>query len=434
MHRTLHQQTNPYADTLAPLESPWGEDRSCACTEGAKRAQVAAEPAAYLFQVKPGPTWTTDDFEPTLHLLSRRFTGELWSHGSYDADATFGRMRLRVVTGPLGIRNYLRFARAVWRRAQELRSKPPPQPVVVTSNDPFKGGLLAWCVARLLGASLVCEVNGAVGDSGYLADVKSAAWTRIRLLQMHVLARFVLLRTDAVRLLFDEQLKSFVTLPPRIIVRRFFDLAFTERFYEGAEEPFILSAGYPFGVKGVDILARAFTTIAAEFPDWKLVLIGHQLPQRLQACGLQHPQITAHPGMPQRQLADWMSRCSIFALASRSEAMGRVLIEAAAAKKCRIASRVGGTPTVIEDGRDGILVQKEDVDALAAGLRTLMHDAQLRHCLASEAQRRIAREFSSEAYLAHFEELIAATLQRRRASLRPVFDGGAARDPVSWAG
>jgi glycosyltransferase involved in cell wall biosynthesis len=354
-----------------------------------------------------------DDFEPTLSLLSQRFTGELWLKGWHDADMTFGRMRLHVVKdrSRLGLLNYLRFARAVWRRAQELRSTPPPQRVVVTSYDPFIGGLLAWRVARLLGASFMCEVNGSYGDPDNFADLRAAALIRIRLMQMRMWGSFVLRRADAVRLLFADQLRNFVSLPPRIIVRQFSCLTFPDRFYEGPEEPLILSAGYPFKLKGVDILARAFISIAAEFPAWRLVLVGHLVPQQLRACGLQHPQITALPGMPQSQLAPWMSRCAIFALTSRSEAMGRVLIEAAAARKCRIATRVGGIPTVIEHGKDGILVEKEDVEALAASLRTLIGNEHLRHRLAGEAQRRIAQEFSGAVYLRHFEELIAAILQ-----------------------
>jgi glycosyltransferase involved in cell wall biosynthesis len=371
------------------------------------------EPVAYLFKIVFGPTYTPDDYEPELRLLSQRFTGELWTYGSYNADIVFGRMRLRVVKdrSRLGILNHLRFAREVWRRAQELRSVRPPQRLVVTSFDPFKGGLLAWRVARLLGGSFMCEVNGAYADPDNFAGVKSTTWVRLRLLQMRMLGSFVLRRADAVRLLFAEQLTNFVTLAPRTIVRRFWCLTFPDRFYEGPEEPFILSAGYPFERKGVDILARAFTSIAAEFPNWKLVLIGHLVPQRLQASGMQHAQITALPGMPQTQLVHWMSRCSIFALASRSEGTPRVLIEAAAAGKCRISTRVCGIPMVIAHGKDGILVEKEDVDGLAAALQTLIRDEQLRHRLASEGQRRIAQDFSGAVYLAHFEELIAATLQ-----------------------
>ena len=392
-------------------------------SEACDNTQAAAgEPAAHLFKIVPGPTYRSSDFEPTLRLLSERFTGELWSWGSYHADTTFGRMRLRVVKAGSRARglNHLRFARAVLRRARELRLAGAPRPLVVTSYDPFVSGLLSWRVAQMLGGSFVCEVNGDYGDPDNFAHIRSPAWARLRAVQARVLGSFVLRRAHAVRLLFDGQLKSFVTLDPRTIVRRFFDLSFADSFYEGPEEPIVLSAGFPFERKGVDILARAFASIAGEFPQWQLVVIGHLVPQRLQASGLQHAQITALPGMPQSQLAPWMSRCAIFALASRSEAMGRVLVEAAAARKCRIATRVGGIPTVIEHGRDGILVDKEDVDSLAAGLRTLMHDEQLRHRLASEAQRRIAREFSGTAYLAHFEELIATTLQ---ASAGPVPPG-----------
>jgi glycosyltransferase involved in cell wall biosynthesis len=168
------------------------------------------------------------------------------------------------------------------------------------------------------------------------------------------------------------------------------------------------------------VLVSAFGRIAAQFPDWRLVLIGHLVPQQLQARGMQHAQIAALPGVPQVELAKWMSRCAIFALASRSEAMGRVLIEAAAAGKCRIATRVGGIPTVIENGRDGVLVEKGDVTELAAGLQALITDDALRHRLGSEAQLRVEREFSGAAYLAHFEELIAATLHASESAARAV--------------
>jgi len=383
------------------------------------RNALVDEPLAYLFRIIWGPTYKPDDYEPELRLLSQRFTGELWTYGSYNADIVFGRMRLRVVKerSRVGELNQLRFARAVLRRARELQTMSLAQRLVVTSYDPFKGGVLAWRVAHLLSGSFVCEVNGNYGDPDNFAHLKSAAWRRIRLVQMRLVGSFVLHRADAVRLLFSEQLTNFVSLHPGTIVRRFFALSYTGRFSEGPEEPFILSAGFPFERKGIDVLVRAFTAIADEFPNWKLVVIGHRVPEQLQAYGMQHAQITALPGMPQAQFSPWMSRCSIFALASRSEAMGRVLLEAAAAKKCRIATRVDGIPTVIADGKDGVLVEKDNVDQLAAGLRRLIRDEQLRHRLADEGQRRIAREFSDAAYLAHFEELIVATLQASGSSV-----------------
>lgn len=89
----------------------------------------ADEPAAYLFKVIVGPTYRIDDHEPVLRLLSQRFTEELWAYGSYQADITYGRMRLRVVKDRSRMRflNEWRFARRVLRRARELRSAPPPR-------------------------------------------------------------------------------------------------------------------------------------------------------------------------------------------------------------------------------------------------------------------------------------------------------------------
>src|SRR4029077_18486485 len=219
-----------------------------------------------------------------------------------------------------------------------------PLRVVVTSYDPFKGGFLAWRVSRLLRCAFVCEVNGQYSNPDNFVD-NSPLWRRLRLLQMHVLGSFVLHRADGVRLLFAEQLKNFATLRRHTVLRHFFALSFTHRFHPGPEEPFVLSAGFPFRRKGLDTLVSAFTRLAPKYPQWKLVLIGHRVPEQLCEAGMEHPQIEALPGMPQAQLAPWMMRCAIFALASRSEAMGRVLIEAAAAEKCRIATRVGGIPT-----------------------------------------------------------------------------------------
>ena len=130
------------------------------------------------------------------------------------------------------------------------------------------------------------------------------------------------------------------------------------------------------------------------------------------ATGFVHPRIEGHPGVKQPQLADWMARCAIFALPSRTEAMGRVLVEAGAAAKCRLATRVDGIPTVIENGVDGVLVDTENVDQLARALEQLMRDASLRQRLGQGAKRRVERDFSDEAYLDHYAELVSVALDR----------------------
>jgi glycosyltransferase involved in cell wall biosynthesis len=369
---------------------------------------------AYLFIIREGPTYSLGDLAPECELLSQRFAGEFWSYGSYDADTLIGRIRLRVVKDRSRLRlvNFFRFAQRVMRRAAELQATPMER-IVVTSYDPFKGGLLALRVARRLNAAFVCEVNGVYGNRDNFAHLKVAIWRRFRLLQMRIIGTYVLRRASAVRLLFPGQLRNFVTLRGETVVRQFFALTYTDRFYPGPEEPIILAAGFPFMIKGVDILVQAFLRIANGYPNWKLVLIGHRIPNELQALDIKHEQIVALPGLPQEELAKWMSRCAILAMASRSEAMGRVLLEAAAAGKCRIATRVDGIPTVIADGVDGVLVEKNNVEALTAGLARLLGNGELRKRFGAAARLRAADEFSPEVYLAHYSELIGATLEKK---------------------
>jgi glycosyltransferase involved in cell wall biosynthesis len=370
--------------------------------------------------VREGPTYSLDDLEATCRLLSQHFRGELWSYGSYEANVEVGRMRIRVVKDRSlrKLINFVPFARAVLRRARELRAAPPER-LIVTSYDPFKGGLLAWRVSRMLGGAFLCEVNGVYGDPNNFLHIRFVPWRWLRLLQVRLLGSFVLRRADAVRLLFTGQLENFVRLTKATTVRQFFDRANTECFYPGPEEPMILAVGFPFMIKGMDILASAFRRIAPRHPTWKLVLIGHQIPDELRVRGLEQSQVYALPGMPQQELAKWVSRCSILALASRTEAMGRILLESAAAGKCRVAARVGGVPTVVSHGVDGLLFEKENVLDLAENLERAIEDEGLRHRMGATARERIAREFSASAYLGHYTELVSATLAARRTAQPP---------------
>jgi glycosyltransferase involved in cell wall biosynthesis len=373
-------------------------------------------PVAYLVIVRKGPTWSTADLEPLCRLLSRRFTGEIWALGSYNADLRIDGFRLRVINEYLArgrLLNLLLPARQMMRWANELRSAHIPN-LVIVSVDPFIGGLLAAYVAWRSKGVFICEINGVYASRDNLA-VNHIAWIqRLRLEFRRLLGSIVTSRATAVRLLFSAQLRGFVRLPARVLTRQFFDITNIDKFYPGVEDPIILAVGFPFRVKGFDILCRAFHKIAADHQGWKLVLIGNGAPEELRRLGLEHPGIEARPGMLQPELAEWISRCAIFASPSRTEAMGRVLIEAGAAGKCRVASRVDGIPTVVEDGIDGLLVDKEDVNELAATLSRLIEDVPLRRKLGDAARARTRREFSGEVYLQHYTELVVSALAQRR--------------------
>jgi len=87
----------------------------------------------------------------------------------------------------------------------------------------------------------------------------------------------------------------------------------------------------------------------------------------------------------------------IFVHPSLSEGMPNAVMEAMACGCAVVATRVGGTPELIEPGVHGLLVEPGDARALEAGIETLLQDAALREKMGTAASQRIRGEFSTEA-------------------------------------
>jgi glycogen synthase len=147
---------------------------------------------------------------------------------------------------------------------------------------------------------------------------------------------------------------------------------------EARERPYVLGLGRLVLQKGYDVLVRAFALLASEFPDHELVIAGdgpqlaqlhqmvvsHELESRVHLLGtVDH----------QRALA-LMAGAAAFALCSRHEPQGIVLLEAMATDTPVVASAVGGVPEVV-DGANGLLFPVDDHEALARRLREVLGDA-----------------------------------------------------------
>ena len=71
----------------------------------------------------------------------------------------------------------------------------------------------------------------------------------------------------------------------------------------------------------------------------------------------------------------------VFVMPSRQEGLGLSIMEAQAAGVPVVASRVGGIPTLIEDGKTGLLVEPENKDALSEAIIRLLNDKPLRESI-----------------------------------------------------
>jgi glycosyltransferase involved in cell wall biosynthesis len=76
----------------------------------------------------------------------------------------------------------------------------------------------------------------------------------------------------------------------------------------------------------------------------------------------------------------------VFVLSSRHEGLPIALMEAMASGVACVATRVGGVPELIDDGRNGLLVDPGDPSALAAAIAKLLDDESLRRALATSAR------------------------------------------------
>jgi glycosyltransferase involved in cell wall biosynthesis len=176
-------------------------------------------------------------------------------------------------------------------------------------------------------------------------------------------------------------------------------------------ECFVLLVGAPWRLKGVDLLIKAFLRLAPEFPHVGLKIIGnYPNPQPLRLLAKEAPQIEILPPKPNPEILGIMSRASVFVLPSRSEAMGRVILEAMAAGLPIIGSDVGGIPTLVRHGENGFLVPVEDIDALESRLRSLLADPELRRRMGNRSYELAHSVFSETAYVGHFANMVRATV------------------------
>jgi len=96
-------------------------------------------------------------------------------------------------------------------------------------------------------------------------------------------------------------------------------------------------------------------------------------------------------------IPDLLRRCDVFVLPSLFEGLPISILEAMALRKPVIATAVGGTPEIIQDGRTGILVPPHDSAQLGSAIRTLFADTKLRTRLAVAGRKRVQAEFSARA-------------------------------------
>jgi glycosyltransferase involved in cell wall biosynthesis len=89
------------------------------------------------------------------------------------------------------------------------------------------------------------------------------------------------------------------------------------------------------------------------------------------------------------------------------DALSRVILEAMWAGRPVVATRVGGTPELVVEGRNGLLVPRSDPPALSRAIASLLDDGTLRDALGAGARRHVEERFKPEESVARLLDVYA---------------------------
>lgn len=328
--------------------------------------------------------------------------------------------RLREVGVPLTVVDQARLDswRILWRLVALLRARRPD----VVHAHRYKETVLGTAAAAAAGVpAVVSTVHGLVTTEGYrgLAGAKMRLndWLERRVIDMRH-ETVVAVSHDMARRLASKVRVPATIIPNGIDVRS-----------HASGRPPVWPAGAPAGpvlgtaarlvpVKGLDRLLEAMRRVAERSPQARLLVLGDgplRASLEAQAAALGLGRRVWFPGH-QADISRWLRAMDVFVLPSLAEGLPMSLLEAMAAGRPVVASRVGGIPEVVRDGVEGRLVPPGDVTALADACLAYLRDPSAREAVGACARARVAEAYTIEATGPRYVDLYRRLVERCRAA------------------
>jgi len=153
-------------------------------------------------------------------------------------------------------------------------------------------------------------------------------------------------------------------------------------------------------VKGHDILIQAILHVVQRFPQTILLVAGHdpwgygRVLERLVAqLGIEkHVRFLGF----QSDIPSFLHAIDVFAFASRSEGFGQVVIEAMAAGKPVVVSRIAPLTEIVADGETGLYAEPENPESFAEKILWLLSHREEAQNMGKRGQETVRRRFSAE--------------------------------------
>ena len=239
-------------------------------------------------------------------------------------------------------------------------------------------------------------------------------------------SRFLAKRADYIRIvspfLYDPldrlgvDRKKIFLIPPRCDSKLFNNKNIDPTIYQKLpiNKYNILFIGNLIYAKGVDILLEAFALIEKEFSDIALFYVGDgeeelQLKSRVSELRLDK-KVIFFGRLDYKLIPSIMYYSDVLILPSREEGVGRVILESMAMKLPVIASNIGGIPLVIEDAKDGILFEPEDINELKRHILFLINNKSFSDNITNNAHQKFIDNYEYEVSMKMFLNMYKSIL------------------------
>ncbi|MFA5853679.1 MAG: glycosyltransferase [Patescibacteria group bacterium] len=320
---------------------------------------------------------------------------------------------VRIPRAQAAWKRYVNFTRAVWRASDE--SGP------IFAQDAIASGLPALCVAWLRRRKLILRIAGdfaweqaqvkyGYGDS--LEKFQNDSNVPFVPMLLRAVQRFVYRRADMAiapsRYLADV-LRGW-GVPDRRIRMINNGVHLPEAAAQRGKFPHrIVAAGRLVPWKNFDVLLKALPRVLERFPDAELFIAGDgpemMRLRALASAPMLEQRVTFAGKMEREALWKMIGESGVFALVSSYEGFSHQLVEASACGAAVVASRAGGNTELIEDGKNGLLVEPGDANGLAQALIRYLEDPSFARACADEALKDSGR-FSIERQIAETSETV----------------------------
>ena len=167
--------------------------------------------------------------------------------------------------------------------------------------------------------------------------------------------------------------------------------------------------------KGHKYLIEAAPSVLIKYPDTRFLIIGPgPLRQELE-------QMTKNKGVSNEfiftgfseNLVDLLAISNVFISCSLWEGLPQTVIEAMAMNKPVIATKVGGLPELIQDGKSGILIPPSDPSAIVDSIISIRENKKIAQNLSTEGRKVVEEYFSVKVMVNKLQELYLKTLESK---------------------